>query len=397
MLSRIKSCGISGIDGYIVEVETDINNGIPAFDIVGLGDTAVRESKERVRAAIKNAGYDFPVRRITVNLAPANLRKEGSSYDLPVAIGLAAASGQIDINELGKYIFAGELSLDGEIKPVCGILPMAECARKEGISNFILPLQNAYEAAIVSGISILPAANIKEVIGHINGLNKIKPCFLDITKVLEEDMTYESDFIDVKGQQSVKRALEIAAAGGHSCILMGSPGSGKTMLARRLPSILPPLSLEEAIEVTKINSITGLLCKGTSLVTKRPFRSPHHNIGGPSLIGGGKYPKPGEISLAHNGVLFLDEITEFRNNVLEMLRQPLEDGSVNISRLNASVIYPSKTTLICAANPCKCGMRLEKAGSCKCTEKQVKQYLYALSGPLMDTIGHIRKVKSIFR
>jgi magnesium chelatase family protein len=384
-----------GINGYIVMVETDISNGLPAFDMVGLGDTAVKESKERVRAAIKNAGLDFPIKRITINLAPADKRKEGSAFDLPIALGILSATGQINGSNIEKYAFLGELSLDGGIKPVKGILPMVISAREDGIDSIVLPVENADEAAVVKGISIFPAANIIDVVNHLNGESEIKRHEVDVDSFFNKSLDYDVDFADVKGQENVKRALEVAASGGHNCIMIGSPGCGKTMIARRLPTILPSLTFEEALEVTKIHSIAGNLPESTSLITQRPFRSPHHSISNTGLIGGGKIPKPGEISLAHYGVLFLDELPEFSRDVLEVLRQPLEDGVVTISRVNATLTYPARTTLICAANPCKCGNYLDETKECTCTSNEIKKYLGRLSGPLLDRIDIHIQVASV--
>lgn len=395
MLSKIKSCGLMGIDGYIVEVEVDITNGMVVFEIVGLGDAAVKESKERVRAAIRNNNFEFPLRRITINLAPANLKKEGSALDLPIAIGILASTEQLFTSDLEKYMFIGELSLDGEVKPVKGILPMAICARNEGIENLVLPMANADEAAVVKGINILPIKNIHEIVDHLRAEQFIEEHTVDIDGIFNKHLDYELDFADVKGQENVKRALEVAASGAHNCIMMGSPGAGKTMIAKRLPTILPSLTFEEALEVTKIHSISGILPPKTSLITSRPFRSPHHTISDISLVGGGRIPKPGEISLAHYGVLFLDELPEFSREALEVLRQPLEDGIVTISRVNASLTYPAKTTLICAANPCKCGNFLDATKKCNCTPKQIQQYLGKLSGPLLDRIDIHIEVASV--
>ncbi|MGE5473427.1 MAG: YifB family Mg chelatase-like AAA ATPase [Ignavibacteriales bacterium] len=386
MVGKIKSAGLMGLNGYIVEVEIDISNGIPAFDIVGLPDAAVKESKERVRAAIKNSGYEFPVKRITVNLAPANTKKEGPAYDLPIALAILSATEQIKNDELEKYIFLGELSLDGQIKPVNGVLPMTITAYKEGLKKIVIPVENAEEAGVVKDIEVLPAASIEEVILHINGEKNIARHFVDVESLFKAHNNYDVDFADVKGQENVKRALEVSAAGAHNILMIGSPGSGKTMMARRLPTILPDLSFEEALEITKIHSIAGFLPPKTSLITTRPFRSPHHTVSAISLVGGGRIPKPGEISLAHYGVLFLDELTEFQKDALEVMRQPLEDGIVTVSRVNATLTYPSRFMLISSMNPCKCGFLLDPSKNCTCTSSQVQQYLSKVSGPLLDRV-----------
>ncbi len=395
MYSKLKSCGLLGIDGFVVEVETDISNGIPVFDIVGLGDAAIREARERVRSAIKNAGFEFPIRRITMNLAPANLRKEGSSFDLAFALGVLAAAGEINVTERADTMFIGELSLDGEVKSVKGVLPMAVCALQNGIVNLVLPLANAQEASVVKGLNIIPVKTLGEAVAFICGKIGIEP-FESSEDILKAGCTaYEVDFADVRGQENVKRALEVAASGGHNCLMLGAPGCGKTMLARRLPTILPSMTFEEALEVTKIHSIAGTLPPGMPLIHIRPFRSPHHTISDTGLVGGGSMPKPGEISLAHYGVLFLDELPEFSKKSLEVLRQPLEDGLITIARVNASLTYPARTTLICAANPCKCGRFLDPTGECTCTPRQIQQYLGKLSGPLLDRMDIHIEVASV--
>lgn len=395
MYSKLRSCGLLGIDGYVVEVETDISSGIPAFDIVGLGDAAIREARERVRSAIKNAGYEFPIRRITMNLAPANLKKEGSSFDLAIALGVLASTGAMNLKNTNHSLFIGELSLDGEIKPVRGVLPIAVCARQNGIHNLVLPEANAEEASVVKELNIIPVKNLRETVAFINEESDIKPFECADDYMNSGKVEYDVDFADVKGQENVKRALEVAASGGHNCIMIGAPGCGKTMLARRLPTILPSMTFEEALEVTKIHSIAGILPRGMPLITTRPFRCPHHTISDTGLVGGGSVPKPGEISMAHYGVLFLDELPEFSKKSLEVLRQPLEDGNITISRVSASLTYPAKTTLICAANPCKCGRFLDSSGQCTCTPKQIQQYLGRLSGPLLDRMDIHIEVASV--
>lgn len=386
MVSKVNSCALMGIDGCIVEVETDISNGIPNFDIVGLGDTAVRESRERVRAAVKNSGADFPVKRITINLAPANLRKEGSVYDVSIAVGILVASEIIVCRELESCMFLGELSLDGAIKPVSGILSMVSCAGANGINKVFVPEANADEAAVVKNVSILPVKTLTALVRHLNGEETVSPYVVDVDSLFVYNSNTSADFCDVRGQASVKRAIEVAACGAHNMMMVGSPGSGKTMLAKRLPTILPRMTFEEALEITKIYSISGLLPQKTSLITTRPFRSPHHTISAISLVGGGRHIRPGEISLAHYGVLFLDEFPEFSKDAVEVLRQPLEDGEICISRANASITFPAKTTVVISANPCKCGFYLDPSKKCSCTPKMVKQYFGKLSQPILDRI-----------
>ena len=386
MLAKVLSSSIIGIDAYLVEVEVDISLGLPVLTIVGLPEASVKESKERVKTAIFNSGYAFPDDRITVNLAPANIKKEGTGFDLPIALGILAASGMISQEMLSKYLVLGELSLDGRIKPVNGSLPMAIAAKTAGYSGIMVPEDNSREASVVSGISVLPVKTLTQVTDFFRELTDIEPQRTDLTSLFEQHGQYESDFSEVMGQEHVKRALEVAAAGGHNLIMIGPPGSGKTMLARRIPSILPPLTFEEAIETTKIFSVSGMLEKDQALVTQRPFRSPHHTISDAGLIGGGHIPKPGEVSMAHNGVLFLDELPEFKKHVLEVMRQPLEDMKVTISRAASTLTYPSAFMLIAAMNPCSCGYFSDPRHECNCTTQQIAKYRSRISGPLMDRI-----------
>ncbi len=386
MLARTWSASIVGINAVKVGVEVDISGGLPKIVVVGLPDSAIQESKERVKATLKNCGYGFPLRKILINLTPADLRKEGPSFDLPIAIGVLAASEQVSPDLLEDYLFLGELSLDGTLRSVAGVLPIAAAAASMGIKGVVVPAANAREAAAVKGLKVYGFDNIFEVSEFLNVPDRYSPIEIDINEMFADGEFTGLDLQDVKGQNHARRALEIAAAGGHNLIFVGPPGSGKTMLARRLPGILPPLSFEEALEVTQIHSVAGLLKDRGSLTSDRPFRSPHHSASGPSLVGGGSFPRPGEISLAHRGVLFLDELTEFNRNVLEYLRQPLEDGVVTISRTRLTVEFPAQFTLVASTNPCPCGYYGDSIQPCTCSPRQREQYWNRLSGPLMDRI-----------
>lgn len=396
MIAKVNSAAVLGVNAYKVEVEVNISPGLPSNSaIVGLPDSAVKESKQRVESAIKNSGFKFPSHRITVNLAPADIKKEGSNFDLPIAIGVLAASNIVPKDKINEFLFLGELSLNGELHGVRGILPIAIASSKLGVCKIIIPEANKNEAAIVNELEVYPTKSLKETVEFISGELGIQPYKVDINQLFKKESQYDIDFSDVKGQEGAKRALEVAAAGGHNILMIGPPGAGKTMLARRIPTILPELTLDESLETTKIHSVAGLIPQEKGIIATRPFRFPHHTVSDAGLIGGGTFPKPGEISLAHNGVLFLDELPEFNKKALEVMRQPMEDGKVTIARVITTLTFPSRFMLVAAMNPCECGYFGDLHHNCTCTPNMIQKYVRKVSGPLLDRIDIHIEVPSI--
>lgn len=385
MIVKINTGSLCGLEGKSVIVEADFSNGLPSFDVVGLPDATVKESKERVRAALKNSGFEFPAKHAVINLAPADLKKEGTQFDLPIAIAIMTGTGQLK-GEFSEYMFLGELGLSGELRGVSGVLSLVSSAKQYGITKIFVPIDNAEEAALTQGVEIYGAASLRDVYMHLSGENAIEPTVCDIESIFAESSQYDIDFSDVRGQIGLRRGIELCVSGGHNLLLIGTPGSGKSMLSQRIPTILPDMSLEEAIEVTKVYSVAGALDSQTNLIAKRPFRAPHHSASAVSIIGGGAKAKPGEICLAHNGVLFLDEFPEYRKDVIESMRQPLEDKKITVTRANASFTYPCNTMLVVALNPCKCGHYGDGTDRCRCSETDVRRYLGKISGPMLDRI-----------